>query len=208
MNRKTVLFGESGREEHCWRHVTCHMTRTHTAIPASITPSSSVAPASLRSCLRAAALTICRYAPQAWSTTGRCCLQVRWWLGLGCNRLWCSVWLGLGCSVLLYMVGRVLCAIIALHVRLQARTPTRLKPFLSPLWMRTVPSKRIARARQHAITKRTRAPCTLLILAPHTSLLCAMRPRHVRCVRARICIEQLLHRTARDALTVQTHLTL
>jgi len=72
----------------------------------------------------------------------------------------------------------------------QAVTPTRLKPFLSRLWMRIAPSKRIARAREHAVAKRTRAPCTLLILAPHTSL-CAMRPRHVHCVRARICIEQL-----------------
>ena len=104
-----------------------------------------------------------------------------------------------------FMVGHVLCAIMALHVRVQAVTPTRLKPFLSRLWMRTAPSKRIARAREHAIAKRTRAPCPLLILAPHTCLLCAMCPRHVHCVRARICTEQLLHRTMREALTVQTY---
>ena len=87
LEQKNVLSGESVRDEHCWGHVTCHMRRTQTAIPASITRPLSVAPASRRSCLRAVGLIICRYAPQAWSTTGRCCLQVRWWLGLGCNIL-------------------------------------------------------------------------------------------------------------------------
>ena len=57
-----------------------------------------------------------------------------------------------------FMVGHVLCAIPygASMCGLQAVTPTRLKPFLSRLWMRTAPSKRIARAREHAIAKGTR----------------------------------------------------
>ena len=79
----------------------------------------------------------------------------------------------------------------------QAVTPTRLKPFLSRLSMRTAPSKQIARARWNTLLQNTRA---------HHALPCCVRcARHVHCVRARMCLEQLLHRTARDARTVQTH---
>jgi len=77
-----------------------HALAAHAHRSVLVTHSSSAAPASRRSCLLAAAPSTCQYAPPAWSTTGRGCLQVRCWLGLGCSVVWrarCSRCLGGDC---------------------------------------------------------------------------------------------------------------
>jgi hypothetical protein len=166
-------------------HVTLHKPRTPTAIPASIASlvlyqrRKRVA---VRVCARGHVLSVDMHRKLGVQQDAAVCKCVS---SRGGGVIDSNVLHGWRWHAVYCVVEHVLCTVVALHVRVQATTPTRLKPFLSRLSMRTAPSKRIARAR-HAF---------------HCCVRCA---RHVHCVGARMCIEQLLHRTARDALTVQT----